>query len=45
MTKFIYNNDKNINICYIFFKLKYRYYFCIFYKKNLNFHLKSKIIK
>ena len=45
MVKFAYNNVKNIDINYISFELNYRYYFCIFYKKYLDFYSKSKIIK
>ena len=45
MAKFVYNNAKNANINYIFFTFNYKYYFCIFYKKNLDLQLKSKIIK
>ena len=42
MTEFIYNNTKNTNTSYIFFELNYKYYFCIFYKKNFDLCLKSQ---
>ena len=29
----------------MFLKFNYRYYFCVFYKKNLDLYLKSKIAK
>ena len=35
IVKFAYNNTKNINTSYIIFKLNYKYYFYIFYKKIL----------
>lgn len=44
MTKFTYNNVKNINIGYIFFKLNYNFYLKVFYRKNVNFYSKSKLI-
>ena len=42
MTKFVYNNSKNASINHIFFKLNYKYYLFIFYKKNLDFYFKVK---
>ena len=44
IAQFIYNNIKNININYILFKLNYNYHTYIFYKKNIDFYLKSKYI-
>lgn len=38
MIKFFYNNTKNKNIGFIFFKLNYCYYFWMLYKTNNNFH-------
>lgn len=43
MTEFIYNNTKNANTSYTFFKLNCDYYFHIFYKKDINLHFKSKL--
>ena len=43
--KIIYNNTKNASINYIFFKFNYKYYFCIFYKKDFNLNLKLKNTK
>lgn len=43
ITKFTYNNFKNINISYIFFKINYKYYFQILYKKDINFNFKFKL--
>lgn len=40
--QFIYHNAKNINIDYISFELNYKHYFCMFYKKNINFKFKFK---
>ena len=45
MAEFIYNNVKNTSINHISFKLNCKYYHHIFYKKDLNLCLKSKIIK
>ena len=45
MAEFVYNNTKNANTGYLSFKLNYKYYFYIFYKKDLNFYLKLKIAK
>ena len=45
MTKFAYNNAKNINIGHIFFEFNCKYYLYIFYKENLNSYLKSKLQK
>ena len=42
---FVYNNIRNINTNYLLFKLNYRYYLYIFYKKDLNLYLKLKFIK
>lgn len=43
MADFIYNNAKNIGTNYIFFKLNYKYHFCISYKNDFNLYLKLKI--
>ena len=32
-----------MNTSHISFKLKYRYYFCLFFKTNTNFYLRLKI--
>ena len=45
MSKFAYNNNKNASSSYIFFELNYKYYFCIFYKKNFNLYSNSKIVE
>ena len=45
MAKFIYSNAKNVNINLMLFELNYRYHFYVFYKKDLNLYLKSKITK
>ena len=45
MTEFAYNNAMNINISYISFKFNCRYYFHIFYKKNINLYSKLKVVK
>ena len=44
MAKFAYNNIKNSSTGHTFFKLNYGYYFYISYKKNINFHSKSKSV-
>ena len=44
MAKFIYNNIKNINIKHILFKINNKYYLYIFYKNNINFCFKFKLI-
>ena len=36
MAEFIYNNIKNTNISHIFYEFNYRYYPCIFHKKDFN---------
>ena len=43
MTKFAYNNAKNVSISHMPFKLNYGYYPCVFFKKstNLCFRLKT----
>ena len=45
MAEFAYNNAKNTNTGYTLFKLNYRYYLCIFYKKNFNLYSKLRIAK
>ena len=42
MAKFTYNNTKNANTGYTPFELNYGYHSCIFYKKDLNLHSKSR---
>ena len=44
MVKFAYNNTKNISTGYMLFKLYFKYYFWVFYEKNINscFKFKSK---
>ena len=42
MVKFAFNNAKNINISYTFFKLNGSSYLCSFYKKNVKLQSKSK---
>lgn len=44
IAEFIYNNIKNSRINYIFFKLNYNFYSCIFYKKDINLFSRSKAI-
>ena len=44
MAEFAYNNIKNTSINYISFKINYKYYFQVFYKKDLNSCFKSKWI-
>ena len=34
MTRFVYNNTKNISINHMLFKFNCRYYPCVFYKKR-----------
>lgn len=43
MVKFAYNKAKNINTGCISFKLNYSYYSCVFYEKNIDLCLNSKI--
>lgn len=45
MGKFIFNNIKNTNTGYIFFELKYSYYFCVFFNVDINpcFYLKTAV--
>ena len=45
MAEFINNNAKNANTSYMLFKLNCKYYFCIFYKKNLDLLSNLKIIE
>lgn len=40
MVKFAYNNVKNANISYIFFKFNKKYYLYIFFKDNTYLYLK-----
>ena len=42
MVKFAYNNIKNTNTGHILFELNYKYYSCIFYKKDLDLCSKLK---
>ena len=44
MAKVIYNNIKNTSTRYLLYKLNYRYYLYIFYKNNINFYSKSKLV-
>ena len=44
MAEFFYNNANNASSGYILFKLNFDYYFCILYKKNVDFYLKFKLI-
>lgn len=43
MAEFIYNNNKNTSIGYIFFDLNCGYYLYILYKKDIDFWSKSNI--
>ena len=45
MAEFAYNNTKNTIINQMPFEFNYRYHFQVFYKKDLNFSLKSKFAK
>ena len=45
MAEFAYNNAKNTNTSYMFFKLNYRYYFCVSYKENLDLCSKLRIME
>ena len=45
MAKFAYNNTKNASIGHTSFELNCGYYSKVFYKKDLDFHLKFKTIK
>ena len=42
--QFVHSNIKNISTSHISFELNYKYYFCIFYKKNINSKFKFKFI-
>lgn len=44
MAEFAYNNTKNANIGYMFFKLNYEYHLQISYKEDINSHFKSNTI-
>ena len=44
MAKLIYNNIKNIDIRYKFFKLNYSYHLYSFYKKNLKVYINQKML-
>ncbi len=44
ITKFAYNNVKNMNSGHILFKLNCSYYPCIFYKKDINLCFKLKSV-
>ena len=43
MAKFAYNNAKNASIGYMLFELNYNYHSCIFFKKDIDSRLWSKI--
>ena len=43
IAKFIYNNTKNTNFCYILFQLNFNYRFLISYKKDVDFYSKSNL--
>lgn len=43
MIKFAFNNTANISIDHTIFELNYKYFFDIFYKKNVNYCPKSKL--
>lgn len=43
MIKFAFNNTVNISIDHTIFELNYKYFFDIFYKKNVNYCPKSKL--
>ena len=43
MTEFAYNNIKNANIEYTFFKFNCRYYLYISPKKDISLYFRSKI--
>lgn len=43
IAKFTYNNTKNANISYTYFKLNFSYYLPIFFKENFNFRFQSKL--
>lgn len=45
IAEFVYNNAKNANTSHTLFGFNYGYYFCIFYKKNLDLYSKLKIAK
>ena len=45
MAEFINNNAKNASTNYTLFEFNCKYYFCIFYEKDFNPYLKSKIAK
>lgn len=44
MTKFVYNNAKNINTSYTLFKLNYGYYLWISYKNDISLCSKLKLV-
>lgn len=44
MMKFIYNNTKNASISHVPFELNFGYYLRVFYKKDVDFCLKSKLV-
>lgn len=45
ITKFAFNNAKNVNISYIFFELNCSYYPYVFSEKNNNPHFWPKIVE
>lgn len=42
IAEFAYNNSKNASTNYTPFKLNFGYHSCIFYKKDINLHSRSK---
>ena len=44
MAQFAYNNTKNTSMRYMSFKLNCEYQLYISYKKNVNYHFKSKVL-
>ena len=44
MTKFVYNNTKNVDTGHMPFKLNYYYYLQMSYRKKVNPHSKSKLV-
>ena len=44
MTKFAYNNTKNVSINHMFFEFNFSYNIYVFYKKNLHPCFKLKVV-
>lgn len=42
MIEFTYNNAKNASTCYTLLKLDYKYYFYVFFNKDINPQFKFK---